>query len=173
MSLLTFHEQALREVLEHDGVVLLGSGLGQFAVVKGLLRICCTDPKTLVRENSMIKQGLKPVFFLLNGTKKEELEWIEGLADMGVKKLPVVINNEYPAERRRRVYMDGGVFITSPRILIVDLLNDIVNIDSIGGLIIVNAETYDLFIRLLSNFTRSSFFLFITNSLSFFSILTI
>jgi hypothetical protein len=47
-----------------------------------------------------------------------------------------VINNEFSAVERQRIYLEGGVISVTCRILVVDLLNRLIPKDLISGLII-------------------------------------
>jgi DNA excision repair protein ERCC-4 len=53
-----------------------------------------------------------------------------------------MINNEVSAQDRIEKYMQGGCYIITSRILIVDLLDSKVDAQSIFGLLVYNAHRY-------------------------------
>ncbi|KAL6072820.1 DNA repair endonuclease XPF, variant 2 [Balamuthia mandrillaris] len=122
---LPFQRQILEDMLEEDGLLVLGRGLGLHKIVLNFLKLHCV-PNNLV--------------FLLNTNPAEQELFIEDLRSEGVSRLPIVVNTDYNAAERTALYLKGGVLFVSSRILIVDMLNKCVPSHLITGFLVNHAQ---------------------------------
>ncbi|KAI0462185.1 hypothetical protein LJB42_004273 [Komagataella kurtzmanii] len=138
---LKYQHLILADLLRQDGLLLLGKGLGLEVIVSNLLHALSSP----LREN---KRGL---IILLNATDFEnekirellvELSWVEKL-NKGMKKSGrkfVRIDANYVVGKRSKIYASGGIISVTSRIFIVDLLSNLLNLNSITGIIVLHAE---------------------------------
>jgi DNA excision repair protein ERCC-4 len=108
---LPFHVQVFSQLFDEDGLLVLAKGLGLRGILLKFIKLHCT-PRNLV--------------FVLN-TSGEESAILEGLVADGVsrERLPRVIRNETTSAEREQLYVNGGCFLVTSRILILDFLNKV------------------------------------------------
>ncbi|KAJ2056197.1 DNA repair protein RAD16 [Coemansia sp. S146] len=128
-TLLPFQRQIVDALLDEDALCIVARGLGLRRVVAELCRICAT-PQALV--------------FLLNASDTDEqalqqqlMALHSGHADACALR---IIKNETNPAARAQLYRQGGLISVTSRILIVDLLNDIVPIELVTGLLVLDAS---------------------------------
>ncbi|KAJ2498107.1 DNA repair protein RAD16 [Coemansia sp. RSA 1972] len=129
--LLSFQRQVLDGLLDEDALCVVARGLGLNRILAELARVCAT-PRALV--------------FLLNASDQDEDDLQHYFMQMRSGETPDeastvhIIKNETNATLRARVYRQGGLISVTSRILIVDLLNDVVPSELITGVIVHNAS---------------------------------
>ncbi|KAI8870553.1 hypothetical protein GQ42DRAFT_122126 [Ramicandelaber brevisporus] len=116
---LAFQQRAFEELIEEDGLLVLGRGLGLQQILVHMLR-CYSDPRVLV---------------LLLNVQSEELAILRS----HVPSLSVIVGETSAAERNR-LYKQGGVISISSQIFILDLLTKRAPTHLITGIIIANAH---------------------------------
>ncbi|KAE9391336.1 hypothetical protein BT96DRAFT_781193, partial [Gymnopus androsaceus JB14] len=128
-TLLPFHTSILNELYDPatSDLLVLARGLGLRRVVCTLLKIY-DSPQNLV--------------LLVNATQEEETEIGEELGIMGCRKpgLRVVGYETGTSRDRQDLYKAGGLIAVTSRILVVDMLQNIVPIDLITGIMVMHAE---------------------------------
>ncbi|KAJ2823656.1 DNA repair protein RAD16, partial [Coemansia erecta] len=129
--LLPFQRLVLDELLDEDALCVVARGLGLNRILAELARICAT-PRALV--------------FLLNASDQDEddlrhyfMQMRSGEAADEAAAVQI-IKNETNAVQRAQVYRQGGLISATSRILIVDLLNDVVPLELVTGVIVHNAS---------------------------------
>ncbi|KAK9493170.1 hypothetical protein V1508DRAFT_110892 [Lipomyces doorenjongii] len=131
---LAYQQTLVTELLEEDALVIIARGLGLPRIVTNLIHAYDVAGGNLV---------------LIVGADDREIEWIgEGLAELGTLNkesmnrtgLTVVNTEMMSLERREMLYSAGGVFAVTSRILVVDILSDIIATNKITGIIVLNAE---------------------------------
>ncbi|GAA5918704.1 hypothetical protein JCM5296_003677 [Sporobolomyces johnsonii] len=128
-QLLPFQRQLLSQLVPPhdappntgDAMLILARGLGLRTVVTTFLKIYDMPEKLVL---------------LVNATPDEE----RGFAEEVGMRLKVV-GFELPESTREKMYKDGGLFSVTSRILIVDMLKNIIPVNLITGLVILHAET--------------------------------
>lgn len=129
MSSLGFHKQIFADLLEEDGLLAMGKGLGLERIVASFVRLYC-DPKRLV--------------FVLNVRpgSDDHLHLMEDLRllDPSMQHPPHTVAAEESAEQRGVLYLRGGVLFMSSRTLVVDLLTKRVPTHLISGLLVCQAH---------------------------------
>ena len=123
---LSCHRKIFTELLEADGLLVMGPGLGLPQVVAKFLRLYSSSPKLVLVVNAAGDERLL----------REVLE-ADGVAP---DALPVVIDAELPAPERKLLYARGGcVFVTS-RIVVVDLLNGRIERGCAAGILLLHTH---------------------------------
>ncbi|KAK7042132.1 ERCC4 domain-containing protein [Favolaschia claudopus] len=127
-SLLPFHRAILERI--HDpttsDLLILARGLG-------LRRIICTMMKVYDTPGSTV--------LLVNATPEEESEIGEELGIMGCRKPGLrVVGHEIGSKERQSMYLAGGLFSVTSRILVVDMLQGDIPTDRITGMLVLHAE---------------------------------
>ena len=126
---LRFHRQILDDLTQQDGLVILARGLGL--------------PQLLFH---LIAQyaATSHLVFVLNLTEDQQRDINDRLTSLPTPTSSPpsspphlhLINNAVSAAERQRLYLTGGCFSITNRILIVDLLNKVIAPDLISGLIL-------------------------------------
>lgn len=147
---LEFHKEIVRSLLNQDGLVVLGKGLGIRQIFTKMLQVYST------RHN---------LVFVLNVSTEQAAMYREMLMKHGVSlnNLPRDITNVNLSAERIKIYKTGGCFFITSRILVVDLLNRRLDAQLITGMLIHDAhritetcvETF--VVRLLKESNRTSF----------------
>lgn len=123
-------DAAFEDLLDEDGLLVMARGLGkQRLIARFLRRHAEMDPGTCVlclhmsslADNQLLTRGL-----LAEGMKPEQL--------------PRVITNDTVSADRQNLYKQGGVFLVTSRILIVDLLAERLDVSRIRGMVVNNAH---------------------------------
>ncbi|GMM38382.1 ssDNA endodeoxyribonuclease [Saccharomycopsis crataegensis] len=140
---LNFQQMILEELLVQDALLILAKGLGLESIVSNLLHIVATpNTSPTITNDDPPKRSL---VILLNAHDEEnqviseelaELSWSDGL----VRPFIAIQGETVTANRRRRMYLEGGIVSLSSRIFIVDLLSGIVNCNEITGIVALHAD---------------------------------
>ncbi|KAI8806841.1 hypothetical protein BJ742DRAFT_814576 [Cladochytrium replicatum] len=130
---------ALSAIPSGDGLLIIARGLGLRQVLVTLLQIH-TDPYNLVlllnasaREVELLREDLVIAAAALGNDTPDDVDRIH-------PDLLRVINNETPANERSKLYLSGGVLSVTSRILVVDMLNEVVPVDKITGIMVNHAH---------------------------------
>ncbi|KAI9014547.1 hypothetical protein CLU79DRAFT_766326 [Phycomyces nitens] len=125
--MLEFQKQILSQVVGEDALTILAPGLGLFNILCLFIEMHC-------RGNHLV--------FLLNSNPEQDAAIREQLMMAGIlpDKNLKVLDSDTPAETRRALYANSGVFSVTPRILAVDMLLNRVPIPLISGIIVANAH---------------------------------
>ncbi|CEP63794.1 ssDNA endodeoxyribonuclease RAD1 LALA0_S09e02652g [Lachancea lanzarotensis] len=171
---LPFQHRIVEDLLvSEDCLLILGQGLGLEPIVANLLHILAT-PTVIDGQNK------RSLVLVLNASEEDndkiqeellELSWsVEDEEDMpknadtntessdaeqtklknGQRPFSVVTAETLTVERRRQLYLRGGIVSVTSRILIVDLLSGVIHPNNITGLLILHVES-------LNNFSNESF----------------
>ncbi|KAK9314756.1 hypothetical protein V1524DRAFT_128801 [Lipomyces starkeyi] len=131
---LAYQQTLVTELLDEDALVIIARGLGLPRIVTNLIHAYDVAGGNLV---------------LIVGADDREIEWIgEGLAELATLNkdsmnrtgLTVVNTEMMSLERREMLYSAGGVFAVTSRILVVDMLSDVIATNKITGIIVLHAE---------------------------------
>ncbi|KAI5065253.1 hypothetical protein GOP47_0019948 [Adiantum capillus-veneris] len=124
--MLPIHEHIVGELVQEDGVVVIGAGIGFAKLLASLLRLHSPS---------------EGVVFVLSASEGQRAAIKEELLEQDSSlQAPIEINNEYTASDRLSFYARGGVAFITSRILIVDLLNERVPLARVSGLVFLNAH---------------------------------
>ncbi|KAF3078991.1 hypothetical protein TWF569_002120 [Orbilia oligospora] len=134
MSLpLTYQQEVFREAYHDDTLVVMARGLGLCDIVANILHSYDATGRSLV--------------LLVGASELENTRFGEQLAEKAaVSRTPnarglLVINtNVSSVASREKMYVRGGVFTITSRILIVDLLAGLLDPSKITGLVVLHAE---------------------------------
>ncbi len=121
--------EAFKQSYTEDGLTVMAKGIGLNRLVSKYLQLY----------SSSLEKG--KLVFCINATGNEEM-FLNYLLLEGVEpeNLPKVLTNDTLAQERSDLYLKGGCFIITSRILIVDLLGDKVNPLFISGMLVCNAH---------------------------------
>ncbi|OCK84720.1 MUS38-like protein [Lepidopterella palustris CBS 459.81] len=130
---LEFQQDIFKELREEDELVILARGLGLLRVVTNLLHSYDAVGNNLI---------------LLLGADERENVWIgEALAEhvaisMAPKArgLSLVNTDVMSVGTREKMYVQGGIFSITSRILIVDFLSGLLNPETVTGMVVLHAE---------------------------------
>ena len=123
-QLLDWESRLFLEIMEDDGLLVLAKGLG-------LDRIFLKVVQTFCKQDNLV--------FVLNTIPEEQFHFLNELSALDVKHLPKVISDS-SVEERRQLYLQGGVFFVSSKILVMDMLTKRVPIDYITGILVTRAH---------------------------------
>eukprot|EP00111_Clytia_hemisphaerica_P023677 TCONS_00069779-protein len=123
-QLLDWEAKLFLEIMEDDGLLVLAKGLG-------LDRMFLKVVQTFCKQDNLV--------FVLNTIPEEQFHFLNELSALDVKHLPKVISDS-SVEERRQLYLQGGVFFVSSKILVMDMLTKRVPIDYITGILVTRAH---------------------------------
>eukprot|EP00250_Pteridium_aquilinum_P006518 c16417_g1_i2 orf=74-1330(+) len=124
--MLPIHEHIVGELVQEDGVVVIGAGLGLAKVLASLL--CLHSPS-------------EGVVFILSASEGQRSAIKEEIQEQDPSlPIPFEINNEFSGADRLALHTRGGAAFITTRILIVDLLNERVPLARVSGLVFLNAH---------------------------------
>lgn len=171
---LEFQQKVVESALiTDDPFIVMGRGLGMSSIVANMLHVLATPTKI----DGKLKRSL---VILLNATASdnqrigEELQELSWLANAGSsesgannselneestyeRKFTALSTELISVEKRRQLYLSGGIISVSSRILIVDLLSGILHPNRVTGMVVLNVES-------LRNYSNESFILEIYRS---------
>lgn len=124
-TLLEYESKLFLELMEEDGLLITAKGLGLDRLLLKVIHTFC-KPENLV--------------LVLNTLSEEQFFFINELNFLGVKDLPKVITAENTSSEREKLYLSGGVFFITSRILVVDMLTKRIPIDYITGILVHRAH---------------------------------
>lgn len=141
---LKYQQTIFENMLTKDGLLILGRGLGWQPLTSNLLHALSTPTLKTSKK--------RPLIFLLNARDEEnakiseelnELNWID-IEDNGSHCPFIILNNESTtADKRSKLYSQGGIISITGRILVVDFLSGVIQPNDVTGLFILHAETVD------------------------------
>ena len=165
---LPFQIQVIESCLvSDDPLTILGKGLGVTNIVANLLHILSTP----TRVNGELKRSL---VIVLNATTIDNRELHRGLQEFTWLKngdevdnniqgttnetpFHIVTSDSLSVDKRRKLYLEGGIVSVTSRILIVDLLSGILHPNKVTGMVVLNVDS-------LKNLSNESFILEIYRS---------
>ncbi|KAL6941567.1 hypothetical protein ACO0RG_002701 [Hanseniaspora osmophila] len=147
-----FQQLIVQDMLvSEDPLLIMGKGLGTEVIVASLLYILSTPTNFA---NNVKKQSL---VLLLNCTAEDNLKFQEEMMeiswlseDQQARDFYIVSSETSSIERRRKLYLQGGIISVTSRILIVDILSGIIDLKTVTGLMILHVES-------LTNYCNISF----------------
>lgn len=149
--LLKFQENIVIDFVEHDGLLILGKGLGVNHIVANLLHVLMHSVGGNSKKRSLI--------MLINATEQEnntieeellELSWNSSTGNLNSIPNPVdnksidifssILGDAGTVDKRRKLYANGGIISVSNRVLVTDILSHVIEPENITGLVILHAE---------------------------------
>lgn len=119
----SFLDEIWEEFSGEDGLLVLGKGLGMDMILARLVA----------------QYGSKENLCLVLNMTSEEIHLQQGMHSDHQNSL-VSITANISAVKRQQLYLDGGFFAITKRILIVDILNKIVPLAKVTGIVIYNVQ---------------------------------
>lgn len=137
--------KAFEEQFAEDGLTVLAHGLGLRRLLVKFIQLYC-DKK---EESSIIPTKVKKLVFIIysdDTSSRISSEFIRnGLLRNGVMPhdLPKLISGTILVDQRKEILTNGGIFFITSRVLLVDLLNEVINPLDICGLFLPNVHKID------------------------------
>ncbi|KAF7920732.1 uncharacterized protein EAE98_008761 [Botrytis deweyae] len=130
---LKYQQEIFQELRQKDELVVLARGLGLLRLVTNLLHSYDAAGNNLI---------------ILVGADDRENGWIgEALAEHAAismapraRGLSVVNTDLMSVGTREKMYAQGGIFSITSRILVVDLLTNLLNTETITGVVVLHAD---------------------------------
>lgn len=114
------------DLINDDGLVVLAKGLGIRVLLCRFIKFYADVPNLV---------------FVINCTNEVEiLHDILHRDGVPINRLPPVVTSSVSVADRRRIYMNGGVVIISPQIILADLLTSRIDARNISGFLVANAH---------------------------------
>ncbi|KAL6927739.1 hypothetical protein ACO0SA_004362 [Hanseniaspora valbyensis] len=145
--ILNYQYQILQELIILQNVMLIiCKGMNIYLIISNMLYILS------ISRNDTKNDKKKPFILIINSNNE-----IDNLIKENIKELllannnngsnlnlPYNINNLLSEKREliyKEMYYSGGILSISSRVLIVDILNNIINLNNVTGLLIMNSDT--------------------------------
>ena len=125
INFMQYEKRLFEEIMQEDGLLVTAKGLGLDRLLLKIFHLFC-NRKSLV--------------IVLNITSEEQFYFIDELSKGDVQHLPQVISADTHASERDKLYLQGGVFFVTSRILVVDMLTKRLPIDYVTGIIVHRAH---------------------------------
>ncbi|KAJ6245723.1 DNA repair endonuclease xpf [Anaeramoeba flamelloides] len=153
--MLSFQKNIFNSLLETDGMLVCGKGLGLSTIQLTFLKMYCNS---------------RSLVFVLNYNEDIVKNLIQDLFLSGTKHLPKLITNDFEASVRVKYYHEGGVLFITSRILVHDILKYRVPLSKLSGLFVFNAHSVEtttnlaLILELVREQNQKCFIRCMTNS---------
>ena len=130
---LQFQQEIYNQLRAEDVLIILARGLGLLRLVSNLLHAYDAAGNNLV---------------IVVGTEDHENDWLgEALAEHHAisrsrlaKGLKVINTDKATVATREKIYAQGGIVSVTSRILVVDLLSNLLDPETVTGLVVLHAE---------------------------------
>ena len=124
-TLMDWESKLFLEVMNEDGLLVLAKGLG-------LDRIFIKVMQPFCKQENLV--------FVLNTFPEEQFHYMSELGALDVKCLPKVVTTDNSTEERRKMYLQGGVFFITSKILVMDMLTKRVPLEYVTGILVARAH---------------------------------
>ena len=125
INFMQYEKRLFGEIMQEDGLLVTAKGLGLDRLLLKVFHLFCN-------RNSLV--------IVLNISSEEQFFFIDELSKSGVQHLPQVISADTHVSERDKLYLQGGVFFVTSRILVVDMLTKRLPIDYVTGIIVHRAH---------------------------------
>lgn len=141
-----YQQKILNEMLENDGLWIIGRGLGWNNIGSNFLYILSLQAIIKNQENQEVKK--RGLIFVLNFDSEEvnfffedlnRLYWIDN-EDFINPNIYNVSSETFSIAERQKIYNKGGIVFITSQILVVDLLSKTLLPENITGMLVLNAE---------------------------------
>ncbi|CAL9732732.1 DNA repair protein Rad1p [Monosporozyma unispora] len=142
-----------------DPFMIVGKGLGMSSIVANVLHVLATPVKIekVLKRSLVIVMNASPNDNQLIGDELQELSWLDTNEDHVKneenesqsnsdenpydREYHVVTADSLSVDKRRQLYLNGGIVSVTSRILIVDLLSGILHPSKVTGMVVLNVDT--------------------------------
>lgn len=153
--LLKFQENIVIDLVEHDGLLILGKGLGIDQITSNLLHVLAQstildNKRSLImlinateHENNLIQESLMELaWYSANNQDDDNINDTPELKfnEKHTPRFSSIIGDSGTVDKRRNLYANGGIISISNRVLVTDILSHVIEPKSITGLVILHAE---------------------------------
>lgn len=134
---LKYQQEIVNDILLKDSLLILGRGLGWELIVANILYIL--NLSNMKERLPNPPKNKKSLLIVLNCNEVENHKLNRELGELGMG-MKTIGGESILADKRKRIYNDGGVVSVTSRILVVDLLSGIITPEEINGLFILHGE---------------------------------
>ncbi|EGV62313.1 DNA repair protein RAD16 [Yamadazyma tenuis] len=134
---LKYQREIVSDLLAKDALLILGKGLGWEIIVANILYIL--NLSNLKDKLPNPPANRKSLLILLNANEVENHKIAADLLELQAS-MTVVGGESTVVDKRRQIYQKGGVVSITSRILVVDLLSEVLKPEEINGLFVLHAE---------------------------------
>ncbi|KAH3674558.1 hypothetical protein WICPIJ_009516 [Wickerhamomyces pijperi] len=122
----------------NGALLVMGQGMGMLDILANF--ILCVTTST---DESQKKKN-KSITFILGLTDTQSTTLRTHLSDLDSAPYHIINSESSTLSKRRQLYTgEGGTFIITPRILIVDMLSQTVPLDMISNIVVYNVERFN------------------------------
>jgi DNA excision repair protein ERCC-4 len=149
----SFLADAFQQLYEEDGLAVFGKGLGSFLLLASFVRfyadtvdgyVSIKDAGDETESPKLTKVCPRPPLVLVLGLREGERQALHSILQSWGSppaSMPTMITNEAgQSSDRTMLYEQGGVFCITSRIIIVDLLSNILAANAIDGILVHHAD---------------------------------
>lgn len=134
---LKYQQEIVNDILLKDSLLILGRGLGWELIVANILYIL--NLSNIKERLPNPPKNKKSLLIVLNCNDVENHKLNRELGELSMR-MKTIGGESILADKRKRIYNDGGVVSVTSRILVVDLLSGIITPEEINGLFILHGE---------------------------------
>lgn len=140
--LLKYQEQIVKDLVQNDSLLILGRGLGILDIVSNLLHV-------LRQTMNVGSNNKRSLIMLINANEEEnsiiqeslmELSWNSTDSNTQLPKFYSILGDSGTVDKRRQLYSNGGIISISNRVLVTDILSNVIDANLITGIVIMHAE---------------------------------
>ncbi|CAH6721500.1 DNA repair protein Rad1p [[Candida] jaroonii] len=132
-----YQREIVDDLLSKDGLLILGRGLGWELIVANILYILNLSNMKDKLPNP--PSNRKSLLIVLNANEVENVKLQKELRNLGTEMI-MITGESTVADKRRQIYDEGGIVSVTSRILVVDLLSEILLPEEVNGFFILHSE---------------------------------
>lgn len=134
---LKYQKEIVHDLLNRDGLLILGKGLGWELIVSNILYILNLSNLKDALPNPPANR--KSVLILLNSNEVENQKINQELAVLNTE-MTLIGGDSTGVDKRKQIYETGGIISITSRILVVDLLSEVIKPAEINGIFVLHAD---------------------------------
>jgi len=138
--LLPFQRECLQQIAEQDALLLMGRGLGVERVMLYFMLMHATPTSLVVLLNATAEDV---DFFNTELVRMSSSSFVSESGNERVSRpLIVNVNSEMTQTDRKSAYLKGGLFAVTSRVLVMDLLLEVIPVQMVTGIVVAHADQF-------------------------------
>lgn len=134
---LKFQREIVSDLLSKDALLILGRGLGWEIIVSNIIHILNLSNMKDKLPNPPVNRKSLLIVLGANDTDNHKLN--NDLKSLD-SSMTMIGGESTVVDKRRQIYRKGGIVSVTSRILVVDLLSEVIHPSEINGLFVLHAE---------------------------------